>query len=61
MPPSIFDPAGNYCNFTAAETREGLRANLLEAAPLHSEDAFSRPRLVQMHYAGDESIPVKAA
>ena len=34
MPPSIFDPAGNYCIFTEAETREGFRANVLEAAPL---------------------------
>jgi predicted RNase H-like HicB family nuclease len=47
--------------FTEAETREELRANVLEAVSLHFEDATDRPRLVQIHYVRDELIPVEAA
>jgi predicted RNase H-like HicB family nuclease len=36
--------------FTAAESWDQLRANVLEAVALHFEDAATRPRLVQMHY-----------
>lgn len=47
--------------FTQAETWEGLRANVLEAASLHFEDAPIRPRLIQLHYVKDELIPLEAA
>ncbi len=47
--------------FTEGETREELRANVLEAVALHFEDAAERPRLVQMHCVKDELIPVEAA
>jgi len=58
---------GGYCAralghpiFTEAETWEELRANVLEAISLHFEDSPVRPRLVQLHYVKDESIPVEA-
>jgi len=47
--------------FTQADTWEELRANVLEAATLHFEDAPVQPRLVQLHYVRDEIIPVEAA
>ncbi len=47
--------------FTQADTWDDLRANVLEAASLHFEDAAMRPRLVQMHYVRDELIPLEAA
>ncbi len=47
--------------FTQGETWEELRANVLEAATLHFEDAPVQPRLVQLHYVRDEIIPVEAA
>ena len=47
--------------FTEGETWEELRSNVLEAVSLHFEDAQTRPRLVQMHYVKDESIPLEAA
>jgi hypothetical protein len=40
--------------FTEAENWDELRANLLETASLHFEDATTRPRLIQMHYVKDE-------
>jgi predicted RNase H-like HicB family nuclease len=59
---------GGYCAralgpaiFTEAETWNELRANVLEAAALHFEDAAVRPRMVQLHYVKDELIPVEAA
>jgi hypothetical protein len=59
---------GGYCAralghsiFTEAETWEELRANVLEAASVHFEDAEVQPRLVQLHYVKDELIPVEAA
>lgn len=45
---------------TFSESDE-LRSNVLQAVPLHFEDATSGPRLLQMHYAKDELIPVEAA
>lgn len=47
--------------FTQGETWEGLRANVIEAASLHFEDAPIRPRLIQLHYVKDELIPLEAA
>jgi len=47
--------------FTEAETWEELRANVLEAASLHFEDAEVRPKLIQLHYVKDELIQVEAA
>ena len=47
--------------FSQGETWDELRANVLEAASLHFEDATARPRLVQMHYVKDELIPFEAA
>jgi predicted RNase H-like HicB family nuclease len=47
--------------FTQAETWDELRANVIESAALHFEDAPVRPRLVQMHYVKDELIPLEAA
>ena len=47
--------------FTQGESWEGLRANVLEATPLHFEDSSLHPRLVQLHYVRDELIPVEAA
>jgi predicted RNase H-like HicB family nuclease len=47
--------------FTEADTWDELRANVLEAASLHFEDAEERPRLVQMHYVKDELLPFEAA
>jgi hypothetical protein len=59
---------GGYCAralghaiFTEAETWGELRANVLEATSLHFEDGPVHPRLVQLHYVKDESIPVEAA
>ncbi len=59
---------GGYCAralghpiFTEVETWDELRANVLEAASLHFEDAPIQPRLVQLHYVKDELIPVEAA
>ena len=59
---------GGYCAralghpiFTQAETWDDLRADVLEAASLHFEDATVQPRLVQLHYVKDEPIPVEAA
>lgn len=37
--------------FTQADTWEELRANVLEAAPLHFEDSASQARLVRLHYS----------
>jgi hypothetical protein len=47
--------------FTEGETWEELRSNVLEGVSLHFEDAQTRPRLLQMHYVKDESIPLEAA
>jgi hypothetical protein len=54
---------GGYCAralghaiFTEAETWEELRANVLEAASLHFEDAQARPSLLQLHYVNDQSV-----
>ena len=44
--------------FTEAENWGDLRANVLEAASLHFEDAAVQPRLIQLHYVKDELIPV---
>ena len=59
---------GGYCAralghaiFTQAETWEELRANVVEAASLHFEDASTHPRIIQLHYVKDELIPVEAA
>ena len=59
---------GGYCAralgrsiFTEGETRDQLRANVLEAISLHFEDAPTRPRLAQLHYVKDELIPLEAA
>jgi hypothetical protein len=59
---------GGYCAralghsiFTEGETWEELRANVLEAAVLHFEDAEVRPSVVQLHYVKDELIPFEAA
>jgi len=46
--------------FTQAKTWEELRANVLEAAPLHFEESPVRPRLIQLHYVKDQLIPVGA-
>ncbi len=46
--------------FTAADSWDELRANLIEAVSLHFEDATTRPRLVQMHYIKDELISLEA-
>jgi hypothetical protein len=43
--------------FTEAENWDELRANVLEAVALHFEDAATRPRLGQMRYVKDGSIP----
>ena len=50
-----------YSIFTQGDSWEELRANVLEAATLHFEDAAVQPRLVQLHYVKDELIPVEAA
>jgi hypothetical protein len=50
-----------YGNFTQGETWDELRSTLLETVLLHFEDVTERPRLVQMHYVKDESIPLDAA
>jgi hypothetical protein len=47
--------------FTEAQTWEGLRANVLEAASLHFEGGPVQPQLVQLHYVRDELIRVEAA
>jgi hypothetical protein len=47
--------------FTEAENWGELRANVLEAANLHFEDAEVQLRLIQLHYVKDELIPVEAA
>jgi hypothetical protein len=47
--------------FTDADTWEELRANVLEAAGLHFEDAEVKPKLIQLHFVRDELIPVEAA
>lgn len=59
---------GGYCAralgcsiFTEAATREELRTDVLEALSVHFEGAPVHPRLVQLHYVKDESIPVEAA
>ena len=59
---------GGYCAralghavFTQADSWDELRANALEAAALHFEDAAVQPQLVQLHYVKDELIPVAAA
>ncbi len=46
--------------FTEGDTWEELRANVLEATTLHSEDGPVQARLVQLHYTKDELIPVEA-
>ena len=47
--------------FAEAETREELRANVLEATLVHFEDGPVHPRLVQLHYIKGELIPDEAA
>ena len=47
--------------FTQGNTWDELRTNVLEATSLHFEDASAHPRIVQLHYAKDELIPVEAA
>jgi predicted RNase H-like HicB family nuclease len=47
--------------FTQGDTWDELRANAVEAAALHFEDAAVQPRLIQLHYVKDELIPVEAA
>ncbi len=47
--------------FTEAETWDGLRANVLEAASLHFEDSAVHPRMVQLHYVKDELVQFEAA
>lgn len=47
--------------FTQGETWQELRANAIEAASLHFEDAAERPKLIQLHYVKDELIPLEAA
>lgn len=47
--------------FTEGDTWDELRANVVEAAGLHFEDAAARPRLIQLHYVKDELIPLEAA
>ena len=47
--------------FTEAETWQELRANILEAASLHFEDAAVKPKLIQLHFVKDELIAVEAA
>jgi predicted RNase H-like HicB family nuclease len=57
----VYARASGHAIFTEAETWEELRSNLLEAVSLHFEDAAVRPRLVQMHYAKDELLPLETA
>ncbi len=59
---------GGYCAralghaiFTQGDSWSELRANVLEAAGLHFEEAEDNPRLVQLHYVKDELIPMEAA
>jgi len=40
-----------YGIFTEGDNWDELRANVIEAVSLHFEDAETRPRLVEMHYA----------
>jgi len=47
----LYARALDHAIFTEAENWEELRTNIIEAVSLHFEDAVSRPRLVQMHYA----------
>lgn len=47
--------------FTQGDSWDELRANVLEAAELHFEDAEQKPRLIQLHFVRDELIPVVAA
>jgi len=47
--------------FTQGDSWDELRANVLEAASLHFEEAAVQPRLVQLHYVKDELIPLEAA
>jgi hypothetical protein len=47
-----------YAIFTQADSWEELRANALEAAALHFQDAPERPRLLQLHYVKDQLIPL---
>jgi predicted RNase H-like HicB family nuclease len=56
-----FARALGHSIFTQGETWEELRANAVEAASLHFEDAAKRPRLIQLHYVKDELIPLEAA
>jgi predicted RNase H-like HicB family nuclease len=50
-----------YAIFTQADTWDELRANAVEAATLHFEDAPEQPKLIQLHYVKDELIAVEAA
>ena len=59
---------GGYCAralghpiFTEAENWDELRASVLEATALHFEEGSVHPRLVCLHYAKDELMPVEAA
>jgi len=45
---------------TEAETRDELRANILEATSLHFADDAGCPSLVHLHYVQDELTPVEA-
>ncbi len=47
--------------FAQGDSWDELRANALDAAALHFEDAETQPRLIQLHYVRDELIPVAAA
>ncbi len=50
-----------YAIFTQAETWDELKVKVREATALHFEDSEERPRLIQLHYAKDELIPLEAA
>ena len=56
-----FARAFGHSIFTQGDTWDELRANAVEAATLHFEDAAVQPRLIQLHYVKDELIPVEAA
>jgi predicted RNase H-like HicB family nuclease len=56
-----FARALGHSIFTQGDTWDELRANAVEAAALHFEDAAVQPRLIQLHYVKDELIPVEAA
>jgi len=52
--------APGHSIFTEAETWEGLRGNVLEAASLHFEDATVRPSRIRLHLVKDELVDARS-